>query len=116
MAFEHKNMTGSIFINTDKTNERQPDWKGKIKINDEEYYASGWTNEGRNGDYISMKFESVAESEARRGRAAPRPAARTEILDRNRALVEDAQRRAREMGKPRPSFDSDIPADDDIPF
>lgn len=117
MAYEHKDMTGSIFVNEDKKGERHPDWRGKVKINGEEYYAAGWNNESRNGPYISMKFESVAEAERNR-QNAPREGSfnRQSVLERNKDLIKEVQRRAQNVGRPVRRFDSDIPSDDDIPF
>ena len=61
MAFEHKPNSGSIFPNDYKERDTQPDWTGSAMINGEEYRLAAWNNEGRNKDYISIKFELKSE-------------------------------------------------------
>jgi hypothetical protein len=60
MAYETNNMTGSLFKNDRKTNESQPDYKGKIKINDVEYWQSAWINKSATGaTYMSFKYQPI---------------------------------------------------------
>jgi hypothetical protein len=45
MAYEEKEGSGSMFPNSYKEKDSQPDWKGKIMINGEIVKLSGWTRE-----------------------------------------------------------------------
>ncbi len=51
--------TGVLFINDKKVNEAQPDYKGKLKVNNAEYYVSGWKRANEEGSYISFKLRPV---------------------------------------------------------
>ena len=57
MAYEMKDMTGSIFKNEKREKETQPQGKGQALIDGVEYWVSAWTNDGTNGKYQSLKFE-----------------------------------------------------------
>lgn len=56
--FEHKPGSGSIFENGYKDNDRQPDYKGKIKDpTGKEWDISGWWKESRNGQFLSLAIQ-----------------------------------------------------------
>jgi len=58
MAFEIKDMSGSLFINNKKDKETQPDFTGSIKIEGKEYRLSGWRKQSKNGlDYTSLQVK-----------------------------------------------------------
>lgn len=73
MAYEIKDMTGSLFANKDKKTDKHPDRNGTIKIEGVEYWASGWVKQDKNGQpWLSLAFKR---------KDAPRetiPAARTD--------------------------------------
>lgn len=78
MAEYDNTNTGALFKNTRRTNERQPEFTGKINIRGEEFYVSGWRKPRQGGDpFISLAFESVAEVQAKKaaraGGNAPAP-------------------------------------------
>lgn len=50
MAFEQRDMTGSLFKNDRKTAENHPDYVGVIKIHGEEMKLSAWIKEGKRGN------------------------------------------------------------------
>lgn len=52
MAYERKNNTFGLFKNSYKKEDKHPDYKGEIKINDTIYELSGWVNDGANGKFI----------------------------------------------------------------
>ena len=54
---ETKNNSGAIFKNN-KTKESQPDYRGKVKVNDKEMEISLWVKESANGvKYFSASFQ-----------------------------------------------------------
>lgn len=54
---ETKNNSGAIFKNN-KTKDTQPDYKGKVKVNDKEMEISLWFKESQNGTkYFSASFQ-----------------------------------------------------------
>jgi hypothetical protein len=55
--FEIKNNSGSLFKNN-KTKETQPDYRGKVKVNDKEMEISLWFKESQTGTkYFSASFQ-----------------------------------------------------------
>jgi hypothetical protein len=58
MAYEQKDLRGAIFVNSRKEKSTSPDYKGTCKIDDVEYWISGWSEQPRGGgeDYISLAF------------------------------------------------------------
>ena len=54
---ETKNNSGAIFKNN-KTKESQPDYRGKVKVNDKEMEISLWFKESQTGTkYFSASFQ-----------------------------------------------------------
>lgn len=54
MAFETKELSGSLFKNDRKDKPSHPDYKGTFKVKGEEYWVSGWIKETKGGDkYLS---------------------------------------------------------------
>ena len=56
---ETKNNTGAIFKNDKKTNENQPDYKGKVNVNGKEMEVALWLKTSAKG----IKFFSASFSE-----------------------------------------------------
>ena len=57
MAFKVNELSGSLFENDKKTNERQPDFTGNCRIDGSMYYVSAWVKQTRNGDdFLSLAF------------------------------------------------------------
>jgi len=52
---EQKENTGAIFKN-EKTNDNQPDMKGKINWKGEEIEIALWVRDGKNGKFYSAKL------------------------------------------------------------
>lgn len=46
MAYEKKDMEGTLFINDRKEKDTDSDRSGWIKINGQEYWLNGWNKEG----------------------------------------------------------------------
>tara|TARA_R110000787_G_scaffold60306_4_gene136866 strand:- start:323 stop:577 length:255 start_codon:yes stop_codon:yes gene_type:complete len=57
MAFEQKELSGSLFRNTYKSKPSQPDHRGSCKIGDEEYDISAWVKDGKSGKFFSLAFQ-----------------------------------------------------------
>ena len=58
MAFEHQELSGSIFRNDRRDKDTQPTHKGDCKIEGVDYWISAWTNETKGGNkYFGLKFE-----------------------------------------------------------
>lgn len=43
------NNKGVLFHNDDKTDDRQPDYKGNINVNGEAFWLNAWVRESKNG-------------------------------------------------------------------
>ena len=55
MAYEHINLTGSIFKNTYKTDQKHPDYRGIYKDDQgKEWSVALWVKEGAKGKFFSM--------------------------------------------------------------
>jgi len=57
MSYEHQNGNGSLFKNTNKTNDNQPDYSGSIKLQDgTSQQIAAWVKEGAKGKFFSLKL------------------------------------------------------------
>lgn len=57
MSYEHKNGNGSLFKNTNKTSDNQPDYSGSIKLQDgKDQQIAAWVKEGAKGKYFSIRL------------------------------------------------------------
>ena len=62
MAYEMKDMTGSLFRNEKATSDNHPTHTGKVMIDGVQYYQSAWvkeTNDGRK--FFSQAFRRVEQ-------------------------------------------------------
>ena len=60
MSYEHKIGNGSLFKNTNKTNENQPDYSGSIKLQDgKDQQIAAWIKEGTKGKFFSLKLSDL---------------------------------------------------------
>jgi len=52
------NMSGVLFKNENRTNDKQPNARGSCEIDGKEYWISAWTRKSRNGQlYQSLAFQ-----------------------------------------------------------
>lgn len=59
MAYEPKDMSGSLFRNDRKEADTHPDYKGSALINGVDHWLDAWINTDRNGGkYMSLKFKA----------------------------------------------------------
>lgn len=61
---ENKLNTGAIFKNDKKTNEKQPDYRGKVNVNGKEMEVALWVKQGKNGSFFSASFSEPYVSPA----------------------------------------------------
>jgi hypothetical protein len=72
MAYEQRDLSGSLFKNDKREKDTHPNLTGTVMIGGVEYWASGWTKERSNGDkWISLAFKP---KEAQNGAAKVMPA------------------------------------------
>lgn len=55
MAYEHREGYGAVFKETEKKNEKAPDYKGNIMLGGVVYEIAGWKKEGGKGTFLSLK-------------------------------------------------------------
>ena len=58
MAYEMRDMTGSLFKNTRKETDTHPDYTGRARINGAEHFLDAWINTAKDGSkYMSLKIK-----------------------------------------------------------
>jgi hypothetical protein len=58
MAYEQRDLSGSLFKNDKREKDTHPNLTGTVMIGGVEYWASGWTKERANGEkWISLSFK-----------------------------------------------------------
>ena len=63
--YETRDNSGSLFRNTDKKNERGPDYSGTAVIDGTEFYMDAWLKESENGrKWMSFSFKPKQQKEA----------------------------------------------------
>ena len=61
MAYEKKDMSGTLFRNERKETDKHPDWAGYIIINGVEYWLNGWEKNGSKGLFFSLAAKPKEE-------------------------------------------------------
>lgn len=89
---------GTLFVNDRKSNDSQPDLRGKINIGGADHWLSGWWKEPRNGgsQFLSLSLGDEVQQRA----AAPAPSQQVA-----RARQEAPARRAPPQRMPPPPSD-----------
>ena len=64
---QRKDNTGSMRRNTEKQNDKQPDYKGSVLIAGRLYFLSAWDN----GDYMKIAVTPADEANQSRPQSAP---------------------------------------------
>jgi uncharacterized protein (DUF736 family) len=58
MAYEQKDMSGSLFRNDRKETDTHPDYKGSALINGVDHWLDAWVNTAKDGSkYMSLKLK-----------------------------------------------------------
>ena len=65
MTYEHKENSGSLFLNKERKTENHPNATGSALIDGVEYWVSAWTKEGKSGKWQSLAFKKKDKQEAR---------------------------------------------------
>jgi uncharacterized protein (DUF736 family) len=74
MAYEPKDMTGSLFVNDKKESDKHPDSRGSALIDGVEYWVSAWREESKSGvKYLSMKYQRKDQRGSVRDEARQEP-------------------------------------------
>ena len=66
MSYEHKANTGTLFPNNKKA-DNHPDYKGKIKVGEQEFDIAGWLKDGANGKFLSLKISVPYNNNSEQG-------------------------------------------------
>ncbi len=76
MAYEQKELSGSLFKNDRKEQDNHPDRTGSALIDGVEYWVSGWIKDSGKGPWLSLAFKRKdvkhAAPPARQSTNAPR--------------------------------------------
>ena len=56
MAYEQRDNSGSLFKNTYKQRDNQPDYTGNAVIDGLDYRLSAWVKDGSKGKFFSLSF------------------------------------------------------------
>jgi hypothetical protein len=73
MAYEQRDNSGSLFKNTYKQRDNQPDYTGNGMIDGVEYKISSWVKEGQRGKFFSLSFTPKDETGERASAPAKTP-------------------------------------------
>lgn len=74
MAYEQKDMSGSLFKNDKRENDQQPNGRGSAKIDGVEYWMDAWTKTTKNGEkWQSFQFKRKDAKPAPTPEAKPAP-------------------------------------------
>jgi hypothetical protein len=72
MAYEARDMSGSVFVNDRKERDNQPDRTGSCMIDGVEYWVNGWVKKDKNGKpWMSLAFKRKDAPSGNRSPAAP---------------------------------------------
>ena len=83
MAYEMKDLTGSLWKNQKKATDRHPDRTGSALIDGVEYWVSGWIKESPKGEkWLSLAFKRKdAQKQSEPDRVPDSPAQSTDMSD-----------------------------------
>lgn len=84
MAYEKRDMSGSIFRNRDKRSETHSDFTGDCLIEGQEYWMNAWEKSDKNGNKFfsfSFKKKQPRQDSAPRHNDEPRQSAPKQNID-----------------------------------
>jgi uncharacterized protein (DUF736 family) len=85
MSYEHKANTGTLFPNNKKA-DNHPDYKGKIKVGDQEYDIAGWVKTTDKGQFLSLKISEPFNSTTAKGPFQSEPQSTSEKISNSSGL------------------------------
>jgi hypothetical protein len=59
---DQRDMSGILFKNARKTEDRHPDYTGTITINGEQFELSAWIKEGQKGKFMGLSAQVLRTS------------------------------------------------------
>jgi hypothetical protein len=59
-GWELRDMSGSLFRNANKDEERHADYKGEIMVEGKVYWLNAWIKQGKNGKFLSLSVKPKA--------------------------------------------------------
>jgi hypothetical protein len=66
MAYEQRDNSGSVFVNSRKEKDNHPDRTGTAMIGGTEYWVNGWLKKTKGGEpFLSLSFKPKEESHAK---------------------------------------------------
>lgn len=72
MAYEPKDLTGSLFKNDRKEKDTHADYRGSALIDGTDFWLDAWINESGSGvKYMSLKFKQKDANGAQPARSQP---------------------------------------------
>ena len=110
MAYEHKTNNGTLFPNSRKRKETDPDWTGSINVEGVLYWFNGWDAQNKNGSSrinVKVTEQQTQPQNAPQPSIAPPPVSASKILTGNvpgANVINAGQNRLEDMDE------------DDIPF
>jgi len=91
MAYEQRDNSGSLFKNTYKQRDNQPDYTGNGIVDGTEYRVSAWVKEGAKGKFFSLSFTPKEES-GESATASTKPSSPSKTMTKapvKREVIED---------------------------
>ena len=71
MAYEQRELQGSLFKNEKKEKDNHPNMTGSALIDGVEYWVSAWTKTGGKGKWISLAFKAKDRQSSRKPERQP---------------------------------------------
>jgi hypothetical protein len=74
MAYEQKDNSGALFRNDKGDNASRPDYTGDCLVDGKPKRMAAWLKDGKNGKFMSIKFDEPREQQQQAPAAQPQTA------------------------------------------